>query len=128
RLWSNDEVDDSGLPPSAPCPAEFKDQPRWFRMLSRLVLRLGLARSNSLLTLLVCLLAVVIAQGVIAFFGDGNRLIAGVAALICSLLLAPLVGAFMLRLVFQLEDARQQLSVLATRDDLTGLNNRRHFM
>lgn len=97
-------------------------------MLSRLVLRLGLARSNSLLTLVVCLLAVLIAQAVITFFGDGSRVIAMVSAIVCTLLLAPLIGAFMLRLVFQLEEARQQLSVLATRDDLTGLNNRRHFM
>ena len=102
--------------------------PGLLRSLSRGVLRLGLWRSTALLTGGVCLLALAMAQGVISVLGQGDRYVAVVSAVACSLLLTPLLGAALLRLVFELELARQQVDVLATHDELTGVSNRRHFM
>ena len=99
-----------------------------FRWLTRIVLRLGLTRSLLALTGIVTVLAVAISQAVISVVGHGDRVIATASATLCSLLLTPLVGSFVLRLVFELDRARQQLMVLATQDDLTGVHNRRHFM
>ncbi len=100
----------------------------WFRWLSRLVLRLGIVRATLALTLGVALLAVLIAQAVILVAGRGDPFIAAFSATLCSLLLTPPIGAFVLRLVFELDRTRQRLTVLATHDDLTGVHNRRHFM
>jgi len=108
------------LPPDA--------EPGWFRWLSRQVLRLGIGRATALMTLVVAVLAVLIAQAVISVLGRGDRFIAAASATLCSLLLTPVVGAFVLRLVFELEQTRKKLTVLATHDDLTGTYNRRHFM
>jgi len=124
-MCSNSQVN-SAAPSSTPSSAD--SQPNWFRGLSRLVLRLGLVRSTALMTLVVCVLAVLIVQIVITVLGRGDRLIAAASASLCSLLLTPVVGAFVLRLVFELEQTRQQLKVQATHDDLTGIYNRRHFM
>jgi len=92
------------------------------------VLRLGIGRATALMTLVVTVLAVLIAQAVISVLGRGDRFIAAASATLCSLLLTPVVGAFVLRLVFELEQTRKKLTVLATHDDLTGTYNRRHFM
>jgi diguanylate cyclase (GGDEF)-like protein len=103
-------------------------EPGWFRWLSRLTLRLGVARGTLLLTGIVTLLAVAISQAVISLAGRGDRAIALASATLCSVMLTPLIGWFVLRLVAELERTRQQLTVLATHDDLTGVHNRRHFM
>ncbi|HEX6707241.1 MAG TPA: GGDEF domain-containing protein [Albitalea sp.] len=103
-------------------------EPLWFRWLSRTILRLGLARATAALTALVTVLALAIAESVILVLGRGNPWIAALSATLCSVLLTPLIGSFVLRLVFELDRARQQLTVLATHDDLTGVHNRRHFM
>jgi len=100
----------------------------WFRALSRRVLRIGLAKSTLLLTLLVWMLAVVLAQAFIGVMGRGDRLVAMVSSTAISLLLTPLLGVVLLRLVFELERTRQRLGLLATTDGLTGIHNRRHFM
>lgn len=102
--------------------------PAWLGRLSRFVLRHGLWRSVVLLTLVVGTLAVLIAQAVIGVLGHGDRLIAAVSASLCSLVLTPLLGAPVLRLVFSLETARNKLGELAIRDDLTSVYNRRHFL
>ena len=83
-------------------------EPGWFRQLSRLVLRLGLGRATAALGVIGVILSVVLAELLI--------------------LLTPLAGAFVLRMVFELERTRERLAVLATHDDLTGVHNRRHFM
>jgi diguanylate cyclase (GGDEF)-like protein len=114
--------------PTHPTPLPPEAEPGWFRWLSRLVLRLGIWRSTALLTLVVAVMSVLIAQAVISVLGRGDRLIAAASATLCSLLLTPVVGAFVLRLVFELEHTRKKLTVLATHDDLTGTYNRRHFM
>ena len=102
--------------------------PAWFSRLSALMLRLGLRRAVLAMTGVVCVLAVLIAQAVIAVMGRGDPMVALLCAAACSLLLTPPIGAFMLHLVFELERTRQRLIVLATHDDLTGVHNRRHFM
>ena len=115
-----------------PAPESSAELPRpssgAFRWLGRGVLRLGLWRSTALLTLLVWFLAVVMAQLMIDLLGQGNRFVALVSATTLSLVLAPLVGSTLLRLVFQLELARQKIGMMATHDELTGVPNRRHFM
>lgn len=103
-------------------------QPGWFRGLTRVVMRLGMRRATLALTAIVVVLAVLISQAVIGVVGHGDRWIATGSATLCSLLLTPAIGSFILRLVFELDHARQQLTVLATHDDLTGIHNRRHFM
>jgi diguanylate cyclase len=103
-------------------------EPGWFRWFSRQVLRLGPVRATLVLTLVVLLLAVALAEGVITVVGEGNRWLAAGSAAVCSLVLTPLLGSLVLRLVFELERTRSQLTVLATQDDLMGVHNRRHFM
>ncbi|HRI18985.1 MAG TPA: hypothetical protein PL196_10725, partial [Burkholderiaceae bacterium] len=73
------------------------------RRLSRGVLRLGLWRSTALLTIAVWILSVVAAQAMISLLGRGDRAVAVVSASTLSLLLTPVLGAVLLRLVFQLE-------------------------
>lgn len=113
--------------PSTPLPST-DPEPAWFRGASRLVLRLGPLRATLALTLVVSVLAVALAEGVIVLIGRGDPFIAAGSALLCSVVLTPLIGSFVLRLVFELDLTRQRLTVLATRDDLTGVHNRRHFM
>lgn len=98
------------------------------RRLGRGVLRLGLWRATALLTVVVWIVAVVGAQAMISLLGRGDRTVAIVSASTLALLLTPLVGAVLLRLVFQLELARQRIGLLATRDELTGLAHRRSFL
>jgi len=132
RMWSNPDVSASDPSSVAKPPvmhsASDEPAPSWFRRLTELVLRQGLRNATLLLTLFVTLAALLIAQAVISIAGHGDRLIAAISATLCSLLLTPPIGAFMLRLVFELEHARERLTVLATHDDLTGIYNRRHFM
>ena len=103
-------------------------EPGWFRWFSRQVIRLGPMRATVALTLLVWLLAMGISQAVISVAGHGHRALATLSSSMCSLVLTPLIGSLVLRLVFELERTRQQLAVLAMNDDLTGIFNRRHFM
>ena len=98
------------------------------RKLSRGVLRLGLWRSTALLTLAVWVLALIAAQLMISLLGRGDRVVALASASALSLLLAPLPGLLLLRLVFELELARQRIAMLTTRDPLTGLAHRCHFL
>jgi diguanylate cyclase len=98
--------------------ADWDAQPGWLRWLNHVVLRQGVPRSVLLLTLSIAVLAVLISQGVISVLGHGDRLIAAASATLCALVLSPLVGTAVLRLVFSLEQARQKLAVLAIQDDL----------
>lgn len=131
RLWSNSRVPAEQPTSTLPTPATtapIEAPPASSRGLSRLVLRLGRWRATALITALVMVLAVLIAELVISVLGRGDRWIAAASASLCSLVLTPLIGGFIVKLVFELEGARQQLAVLATHDDLTGVHNRRHFM
>lgn len=118
----------SDIPPSPPS-ADATARPQgWQVWATKLVLHLGLVGSVVALTAAVTLAALLISQLVISVLGQGNRLIAALSSTLCSLVLTPLVGTMVLRLVIELEKVRQQLNVLATLDDLTGVHNRRHFM
>jgi diguanylate cyclase (GGDEF)-like protein len=112
--------------PALPAPPG-RIQRQW-RRLGRSVLHLGLWRSTALLTAAVWVLAVALAQLMVSLLGQGDRFVALVSASVLSLLLTPLPGAALLRLVFQLEAARQRIDLLTTHDELTGVPNRRHFM
>jgi diguanylate cyclase (GGDEF)-like protein len=103
-------------------------EPGWFGWFSRRVLRLGPARATAGLTLIVLVLALAIGLGVVMLAGRGERMVAFVSASVCALVLTPLVGSLVLRLVFELEHTRTQLSGQAIRDELMGVHNRRHFM
>ena len=99
-----------------------------FRRFSHFVLRLGRHRSLVVLTVVTVLASVTLSELVITVLGRGDRRIAAASASLASLVLTPLLGSLMLRLVFDLEAARRQLAELAIRDELTGISNRRHFM
>ncbi len=109
-------------------PADPNFQSAWLRLLRRLVLEQGIPRSTALVTALAAAFSMALTQGLISYIGHGNRWIAAAATLLSVLAITPPVCIAGLRLVFALEQARRQLDVLATRDDLTGLHNRRHFM
>src|SRR5436190_937789 len=96
-----------------------------FRRFSHIVLRLGRGRSLLALTVVSVLASVTLAELVITVLGRGDRFIAAASASLVPLLLVPLFGTLLLRLVFDLEAARQQLAELAIRDELTGISNRR---
>jgi len=98
------------------------------RWLSLNVVRLGAWRSTALFTAGVGALAVLLAQGVISALGRGDRLVALVSAIVCSLVLAPLFTTTLVRLVRELDLLRKRAELLATQDPLTGVANRRHFM
>ncbi len=100
---------------------------RWLR-LRRLVLRQGPARVTS---------GVAAAAGVMAAVGSQVALWLAAAplspwlALLAGFGTAALVGAAiwpLMRMLADLEAARVQLAVLATRDELTGVFNRRQFL
>jgi diguanylate cyclase (GGDEF)-like protein len=100
----------------------------WWRWLSGQLLRFGVWRVNAVLTLAAVVLAVGAAQLIVTLAGRGDSLLAGVAAGVSCALLAPWANAFMLRLLFELAQARDELALRATQDELTGVHNRRHFM
>jgi diguanylate cyclase len=100
----------------------------WWRWLTGRLLRLGVWRVNALLTLAAVLLAVGAVQVIVALLGRGDAMLAGVVAGVSCAVLAPWVNAFVLRLLFELAQARDELAIRATQDELTGVHNRRHFM
>ncbi len=51
-----------------------------------------------------------------------------VVTVLCALCVVPLIAWPLLRLLFDVEERRAQLDVLATRDELTGVHNRRQFL
>jgi diguanylate cyclase (GGDEF)-like protein len=92
-----------------------------------LVLRLGPWGAPAALTVAALaaagLLAVAVAQ--VAGIHVGTALALAAA---CVLMLVPALGVALARLVYKLEAARRQLAMQATRDALTGLLTRRHFL
>ncbi|MEO7151751.1 MAG: GGDEF domain-containing protein [Burkholderiaceae bacterium] len=111
-----------------PTSADLKFEPAWLRRLSRAVLANGALRSVTAITLGVMVIGVGVAQLLLTLIGHGDRRITTGIALGCTLLVTPPLSWGALRLVYALEHARKQVAVLATRDELTGLHNRRHFM
>ena len=100
----------------------------WMRRLSALALRLGFARALVASIVLLVSLALALAQAVAWWIGPGPLPTALLATAAAALLIAPPLCACVLLLVFQLDAARQRHTGLTTRDELTGVSNRRHFM
>ena len=101
---------------------------RWSHRTQHAVTALGPLVCTVLLTALVSLVALTITHAILTLAGGGDRLLASVGALFCALLITPPMAWPLLRLVCELETARAQLDVLATRDELTGVHNRRQFL
>ena len=85
-------------------------------------------RSTAVLTALVAVLALAITHAALGLAGGGDRVAATLASLLCAALITPPIAWPLLRVLCELEAARAQLNVLATRDELTGVHNRRHFL
>jgi diguanylate cyclase len=114
---------------AAPAPPAVPEaEPAWLRALKHFVVRHGMRRSVLALTALVTALAVLISEAIVVLIDRGVPTVALLASSLCSLVLTPLLGAPVLRLVMHLESVRAQLNALAIQDDLTGVYNRRHFM
>jgi diguanylate cyclase len=99
----------------------------WQRVRHHL-LALGPTRATWLLTVAAALLALALSQLALLVLGPLPRGLASVAVVACTLLVTPLIVWPLLRLWGEAEAARLQLDILATRDDLTGAHNRRHFL
>ncbi len=66
--------------------------PFWLPWLSRLVTRLGVAKSTGLLTVVATLSAVAISQLAITLVGRGDRGLATLFSIVCGLLITPVVS------------------------------------
>lgn len=89
---------------------------------------LGPGPATLALTLLSGVLALAITHGVLSLAGGGDRVLATLAVLLSAALITPPLAWPLLRMLADLELARADLDVLATRDELTGVHNRRHFL
>ena len=100
---------------------------RWLR-LRRRVLAFGAGRATGVAAVIGAVLAALASQGALwATAAPLDARLAVAALLGAGLLVAALVWPLM-RMLQDLEDARVQLDVLATRDELTGIYNRRQFL
>jgi diguanylate cyclase (GGDEF)-like protein len=103
-------------------------EPRWMRRCTALALRLGFLPSLAGLSLLLVLGVLGLTQAAVWLIGQGPKPLALLVAGAMALVLSPFLAAWMLQLMFQLDAARQRQSVNATKDELTGAFNRRHFL
>jgi len=103
-------------------------EPRWMRRCTALALRLGFLPSLAGLSLLLVLGVLGLTQAAVWLIGQGPKPLALLVAGSMALVLSPFLAAWMLQLMFQLDAARQRQSVNATKDELTGAFNRRHFL
>jgi len=94
----------------------------------QLVLAQGPLRATLALTLAATAVALGLALAVWALLDDVPLAPALALALLCAVTITPMVAWPMLRLLFEIEDKRAHLDVLATRDELTGVHNRRQFL
>jgi diguanylate cyclase (GGDEF)-like protein len=101
---------------------------RWPHRLQQAVAVHGPLASTALLTGLVAVLALALIHLALTVAGGGDRLLASAGALACAALITPPIVWPLLRLLCEIEAARAQLDVLATRDELTGVHNRRQFL
>jgi len=101
---------------------------RWRRRAQRLVTTRGPVAATVLLTAAVGLLALAMTHAALSLVGGGDRWLATAVAVVCALSITPLFAMPLLRMLGELEAARAQLDVLATRDELTGVHNRRQFL
>lgn len=104
------------------------EAPAWLPALNLWVQKLGLWRALALLVGSVWLMAVGISQLAITLLGEGNRLIATLAASTCAISITSVFGYLFLSLVQHLDKAHKNMTRHATLDSLTGTFNRRHFL
>jgi len=103
-------------------------EPAWVRRFSEAALQMGYRRA-----LLSCgsglfLAGLSAVQALLWACGQASQWPVLLGAAVPLVLLAPWAASVGLRLVFQLDAARQRHTVLSTQDELTGAHNRRHFM
>jgi diguanylate cyclase (GGDEF)-like protein len=96
--------------------------------LRRLVLRQGPWRINSALAAAAGVLAAVASQGGLWLAGAPLNMALALALFIGAVGLVSAAVWPLMRMLADLETARVQLDVLATRDELTGIYNRRQFL
>lgn len=93
------------------------------------MLAIGPGKATLALTAGVGVLALAITLGVLALAGASQHaLLAGATVLLCAVLIAPPLAWPLFQQLCELDAARARLDVLTTRDDLTGVHNRRHFL
>ena len=94
----------------------------------RLLIALGSWRAVPLLSLGAAVLASLLG-GLAGWLGGAPSLALPVAvAALSAAVITPLLAWPLLQMCIDLEAMRAQLDVLATRDELTGVHNRRHFL
>ncbi len=103
-------------------------EPRWMRRFTALALRLGFVRSLAGLSAVLVLLVLGLTQAAVLLVGRGAQPLALWSAGTVALVLSPFLAALLLRLMFQLDAARQRQMNHATLDESTGAHNRRHFV
>ena len=100
----------------------------WLRV-QRGLLALGPLKATLLLTAAVSVPAVMISQVMWIVSGlHGTPWVPALVAVSCAVLITPLVAWPLLRLLADLDTVRAKLDILATRDELTGVSNRRQFL
>jgi diguanylate cyclase len=104
------------------------EPPAWLVDVSRWRQRLGTRRSLLLLCATVSLLSLALAQLLISLLGFGDRLAAGICAMVVGLALSLTLGKALLKLMALLEQARLHLKRYSSTDLLTGVVNRRAFL
>ncbi|MFO1220072.1 MAG: GGDEF domain-containing protein [Burkholderiaceae bacterium] len=106
---------------------ELPSQTTWITRTARALVQIGFVPALVLVTLVLVPVFALLAPLVVMALGRGSPALAAQVAALTAMIFVPAVGALVLRLVFQLEQARERLSVLATQDALTGVHNRRYF-
>jgi len=106
---------------------ELPSQSDWITRVSRTLVQLGYMPALVLVTVVLVPIFAMLAPLLVMGLGKGSPSAAAQVGALSALILVPLIGAVVLRLLFQLERARARLAVLATQDALTGVHNRRYF-
>ena len=100
----------------------------WLRA-QRWLLTLGPVKATLALTAAVSVPALLISQTMWFIGGmQGTPWVPVLVATSCAVFITPLVSWPLLRLLRDLETVRAKLDILATRDELTGVPNRRQFL
>lgn len=102
--------------------------PAWLPPLRLALQRVGPGPLRWLFCAFVGLVCVAVSQLLVSLMGQGDRLSAAVVAAVCGLGLAALFSASLLGLLSHLDRALRYSVRYATRDSLTGLYSRRHFL
>jgi hypothetical protein len=83
-------------------------EPRWMRRCTALALRLGFLPALAGLSVVLVLGVLGLTQAAVLMIGQGPRPVALLVAGAMALVLSPFLAAWLLRLMFQLDAARQR--------------------